>query len=223
MIKIAYDPFEYDRRSMVDEQLIPRGIKDKKVLDAFYNVPRELFVPDELTGEAYQDHPLPTIHRQTISQPYIMALMTELLEAPENERAKILEIGTGSGYQAALLAYMGHDVVSVERLDELVKFAERNLEKLTYTDKIKIRVGDGCLGWPEEAPYDGILVTAASPQIPPKLVEQLKIGGKLVIPVGNILIQELLQVIKTSEHDIEINKSIGCRFVPLIGVDAFNE
>ncbi len=207
---------------MVEEQLVPRGIKDPKVLDAFRTVPRECFVTEEHVSEAYDDNPLPTILGQTISQPYMMALMTELLELPHDSAAKVLEIGTGSGYQAAILAHMGHSVVTVERLDKVADFAAKNLSPFTYLDRIKICVGDGCLGWPDDAPYDGVIVTAASPKIPDPLVQQTKIGGKIVIPVGNLFIQQLLKAVKVSEIQLEITQSTGCRFVPLIGKDAFS-
>jgi len=133
-----------ERRIMVDTQLIPRGIHDKNVLDAFYSVPREYFVPFELKANAYDDCPLPTKHGQTISQPYIVAYMTELLDLPPDKSAKILEVGTGAGYQAAILAWMGHKVFTVDRIRELVEFAEENLEDLPYSGNIKIKVGDGC-------------------------------------------------------------------------------
>lgn len=221
MIKPIFDPFSDEREKMVREHMMARGITSKEVLEAFLNVPRELFVPEEFVELAYEDRPLPTLEGQTISQPYIMALMTELLQLPKEPNVKVLEVGAGSGYQAAILAYMGVEVVSIELLPAVAKFARENLAKLTFTDKVKIIEGDGCLGFPEEAPYDGIMVTAAAPKIPPALLEQLKIGGKLVIPIGNLLIQELLQVVKNSENDITINKTIGCRFVPLLGKDGF--
>mgnify|MGYP001627542057 CR=1 FL=1 len=222
MIKLMEDPFRDAREKMVEEQLILRGIKNSLVLKAFSNVPRECFVTEENIERAYEDHPLPTILGQTISQPYMMALMTELLELPPEGGAKILEIGTGSGYQAAILAYMGNDVVSVEKLPELAKFAEKNLTGFNFGGKIKICVGDGCDGAPEDAPFDGVVVTAASPKIPPAIMKQCKIGGRIVIPVGNLFFQELIVAVKKNDEDFDIIKSIGCRFVPLIGKDGFS-
>lgn len=223
MIKPIYDQFAESRRIMVEEQLVSRGIGDKSVLNSFGTVPREYFVPDEYVDKAYEDHPLPTLSGQTLSQPYMMALMTELLELPSDHQAKVLEIGTGSGYQAAILAHMGHKVISIERLRELADFARENLFKLTYSDSVKIYVRDGCLGCQEEAPFDGIIVTAAAPKIPQDLIEQTRIGGKIVIPVGNLFIQELLQAERISDTEIKINHSVGCRFVPLLGKDGFVE
>jgi len=223
MIKAIYDQFAEARRKMIEEQMAMRGIHDKAVLNAFGTVPRELFVDEENMDKAYEDYPLPTLSGQTLSQPYMMALMTQLLELPADSQAKVLEIGSGSGYQAAILAHMGHKVVSIERLQELADLAKENLFKLTYADNVKILVRDGCLGCPEEAPFDGVIVTAAAPKIPKKLIEQTRIGGKIVIPVGDIFIQELLQVVKISDDEIKINHSVGCRFVPLIGKDGFLE
>lgn len=220
MIMPATD-YEDARNEMTDRQLIPRGIKNKKVLEAFRKVPRHLFVPGNMLKHAYEDRPLPLVSGQTISQPYIVALMTELLELPEDKSAKILEIGSGSGYQAAILAFMGHKVFSMERLPELAGMARKNLKAATLDKNIKISVGDGSLGMPEEAPFDGIIVTAAAPQMPPALIEQLATGGRLVIPCGDAFVQAMLQAIKTKNGKIEINRSIACRFVPLIGKDGF--
>lgn len=222
MIQYREDAFKFDRAIMVEQQLIPRGIKNKAVLDAFYAIPRECFVTDTYIANAYDDTPLPIGHGQTISQPYIVALMTELLELSESESMKILEVGSGSGYQAAILAYMGHEVITVDRLKEVAEFAKSNLDMLAYAKKVKVFIGDGCLGWPEEAPFDRIIVTAAAPKIPEALIKQLKINGILVIPCGNLFIQQLLQAVKISEDKIKVSNSIGCRFVPLIGKDAFD-
>ena len=223
MIKAIYDQFAEPRRRMLEEQMVMRGIRDKAVLNAFGTVPRELFVCEDNIHKAYEDHPLPTFSGQTLSQPYMMALMTQLLELPSDSQAKVLEIGSGSGYQAAILAHMGHRVISLERLEELANFAKENLFKLTYADNVKIFVRDGCLGCPEEAPFDGVIVTAAAPKIPKVLIEQTKTGGKIVIPVGDIFIQKLLQAVKISDNKIKVNHSVGCRFVPLIGKDGFAE
>lgn len=214
-----------ERQAMVETQLVPRGIKDPNVLSAFMEVPRECFVIEEYLKMAYDDCPLPIIENQTISQPYMVAVMTELLELSDEDLSagvKILEIGTGAGYQAAILAHMGCKVASVERIGKVADFAIMNLKKLPYGNRVEVYVGDGTVGWPEEAPYDGIIVTAASPRIPTALIHQLKVGRKLVIPCGNLMIQQLMQVVKL-QNDVKINRHTGCRFVPLIGKDGFQE
>ena len=213
------------RKDMVETQLLPRGIKDELVIDAFLNVPRECFVIEEYVDNAYDDTPLPIIAHQTISQPYMVAVMTELLELKAEDISKgvkILEIGTGAGYQAAILAHMGCSVVSIERIGTVADFAVENLKKLPYGERVKVCVADGTLGWPDEAPFDGIIVTAAAPTIPTALIHQLKVGRKLIIPCGNIMMQQLLQVVK-EPNDIRINRYTTCRFVPLIGEDGFPE
>ena len=213
------------RKLLVQSQLVPRGITDKFVLEAFMNVPREFFVVDEYKDSAYDDCPLPIIKNQTISQPYMVALMTELLELSADDLsagAKILEVGTGAGYQAAILAYMGCRVASVERIPEVADFAILNLKKTPYGQRVEVYVGDGTMGWPEEAPFDGIIVTAAAPRIPTALLHQLKVGRKLIIPCGNLMVQQLMQVVKLP-NDVRINRHTGCRFVPLIGKDGFQE
>ena len=201
------------RENMVQSQLIPRGIRDPKVLAAMRKVPRHLFVEEALRSQAYGDFPLPIGEQQTISQPYIVAFMTEALELTGTE--KVLEIGTGCGYQAAILAEIVPQVYSIERLPELAAKARRTLEALRYFN-VKIKVGDGTLGWPEEAPFDAIIVTAAAPGIPRPLLDQLAVGGRLIIPVGDRFTQTLDVVHKTPEglkHDYRG----GCRFVKLIG------
>ena len=201
------------RENMVQSQLIPRGIRDPKVLAAMRKVPRHLFVEEALRSQAYGDFPLPIGEQQTISQPYIVAFMTEALELTGTE--KVLEIGTGCGYQAAILAEIVPQVYSIERLPELAAKARRTLEALRYFN-VKIKVGDGTLGWPEEAPFDAIIVTAAAPGIPRPLLDQLAMGGRLIIPVGDRFTQTLDVVHKTPEglkHDYRG----GCRFVKLIG------
>ncbi len=206
--------YQKARASMV-ELIRRRGVKDPRVLEAMAKVPRHLFVPPHLRDEAYADYPLAIGEGQTISQPYIVALMTEALELPPQSR--VLEIGTGSGYQAAILAEIAREVYSVERLPSLAQRAEKLLKKLGYTN-VHIKVGDGTLGWPEEAPYHGIIVTAAAPSIPPPLLEQLAVGGKLVIPVGGAYSQELLQVTKLDEEGNYTTRSLGgCVFVKLYG------
>lgn len=205
------------RAKMVEEQLIPRGIKDKLVLDAFRGVPRHEFVPEEYRNKSYADHPLPIGEDQTISQPYMVALETECLglKGPE----KVLEIGTGSGYQTAILAEMAGYVYSVERIDRLAAIAEERLKALGYTN-FSIRVGDGSLGWPENAPYDGIIVTAGSPVIPKSLVSQLKDGGRLVIPLGGEFGQ-MLTVLEKNGDIFKRTEVCACTFVPLIGEEGW--
>ncbi|HPW45244.1 MAG TPA: protein-L-isoaspartate(D-aspartate) O-methyltransferase [bacterium] len=207
------DPFEVARRRMVAEQLVKKGIADQRVLDAMGRVPRQEFVSKGMECQAYEDRPLQMGLGQTISQPLIVALMTEeLLKRPCK---KVLEIGTGSGYQAAILAELVEQVYSIERLKELSLRARKVLYKLRY-DNIKLRIGDGTLGWPEEAPFDGIIVTAGAPCIPEDLIEQLGDGGRLIIPVGGEELQRLEVVTKRGAgYDKETLTS--CRFVKLVG------
>ncbi|RLD17690.1 MAG: hypothetical protein DRI36_03190 [Caldiserica bacterium] len=202
------------RERMVKEQIIARGVKDKKVLDAMLKVPREEFVPESERKYAYGDYPLSIGCGQTISQPYIVALMTELLELKKDDR--VLEIGTGSGYQAAILAEIAKEVYTIEIIPELSKRAQRVLEKLGYKN-IKFKIGDGFLGWKEYAPFDKIIVTCAPKEIPQPLIVQLKNGGKLVIPVGEEF-QELKVIEKRKGKIIEKNV-IPVRFVPMLGID----
>ena len=209
------------RKEMVENQLVARGIKSKAVLDAFGAVPREIFVPEKYIEESYDDNPLPVIDGQTISQPYMVALMTELLELPDHKTCRILEIGTGSGYQSAILSKMGHSVTSIERLQEISDYAVERLSKLPYCANVRLVVGDGSIGFSGDAPYDGIIVTAASPLIPEELIKQLKINKVLAIPCGEYYFQQLLKVTKTSDDKIEVEKKCGCRFVPLIGAHGF--
>jgi protein-L-isoaspartate(D-aspartate) O-methyltransferase len=208
------DPAEMSRRrrEMVESQIRSRGVTDGRVLQAMAEVPRHLFVPPSVRGEAYEDYPLPIGAQQTISQPYIVALMTSLLELGGGER--VLEIGTGSGYQAAVLSRIAREVYSIEILEPLSSTARRALDGLGYTN-IHLKVGDGWAGWKEAAPFDGILVTAAPEKVPQPLVDQLKIGGKLVIPVGSYF-QDLLVYTKT-EKGLEKRNVIPVRFVPMTG------
>jgi protein-L-isoaspartate(D-aspartate) O-methyltransferase len=211
--KTMGDPFAAARDRMVQTQLVPRGIRDPKVLFAMRKVPRHLFVEEALRNQAYGDFPLPIGEQQTISQPYIVAFMTEALKLTGVE--KVLEIGTGCGYQAAILAELAPEVYSIERLHTLATLARRNLEALRYFN-VKIKVGDGTLGWPEEAPFDAIMVTAAAPGIPQPLLDQLAMEGRLVIPVGDRYSQTLDVVRKTPEG-LQHDYRGGCRFVKLIG------
>jgi protein-L-isoaspartate(D-aspartate) O-methyltransferase len=201
------------RELMVKKQLIPRGIKDVRVLDAMRKVPRHLFVSSSMQHNAYNDMALPIDEGQTISQPYMVAVMTELLELVGNE--KILEIGTGSGYQAAILAELAKVVYTIERKESLAENTRLRLHSLTYNN-IHLKVGDGTLGWPEEAPFDRIIITAASPKIPDPLLEQIAMEGILVIPIGNKYSQQLLKIRKTKDKILE-EYHTPCVFVPLIG------
>ena len=204
---------------MVETQLIGRGIEDQRVLEAMRKVPRHMFVDEALQEQAYSDHPLPIGDKQTISQPYVVALMTETLKLLGHE--KILEIGTGSGYQAAILAELGSRVFSIERHPALAYRANQVLQKLAYKNVI-VRVADGTLGWPDEAPFDGIIVTAGTPKIPQPLVDQLAMGGRLVIPMGDRQSQELMLVERIPEGIRKTNLG-GVRFVDLVGKWAWEE
>jgi protein-L-isoaspartate(D-aspartate) O-methyltransferase len=197
---------------MVDMQIVRRGISDTNVLAAMRAVPRHLFVPKKYRRDAYSDGPLPIGSNQTISQPYIVAIMTELLQIDSNSR--VLEIGTGSGYQAAVLAEITDSVYTIEIIPELAKRADSILDSLGY-DRISVKAGDGYLGWPDAAPFDAVIVTAAAPKIPQPLVDQLKTGGRMIIPVGEIS-QDLMVI--TKRDDGIIKKSvIPVRFVPMTG------
>jgi protein-L-isoaspartate(D-aspartate) O-methyltransferase len=194
-------------------------IKDKQVIAAMACVPRELFVPPEERDLAYEDRPLPIGLDQTISQPLIVAIMTEALELTGRE--KVLEIGTGSGYQTAILAKLARSVITVERLPALAETAKKVLDNLGYTN-IKVCQAQQTLGWPEEAPYDAIIATAAAPRVPPDLLAQLAIGGRMVIPVGSRYVQELCKIIRHRKKNTIQNLG-GCRFVALIGKGAWEE
>lgn len=207
------------RERMVKTQLVPRGIRDPRILEVMAKVPRHLFVEEALAGEAYNDHPLPIGNKQTISQPYIVALMTEALELKGQE--KTLEIGTGSGYQTAILAELSRSVYTVERIRDLLVKAKKTLEDLGYTN-ILFKAFDGTLGWKEFEPFDAIIVTAGAPRIPQPLLDQLSEGGRLVIPVGNRFSQDLIKVTKRQGRIVEENLG-GCRFVDLVGLYGWKE
>ncbi len=208
------DPlYDRERKEMVEFQIRRRGISDKKVLKAMLKVPRHLFVPEQMRELAYGDEPLPIGEGQTISQPYIVAYMTEALKLTGKE--KVLEIGTGSGYQTAILAEIVQEVYTVELIPELSRRAQKVLTELGYQN-IHFLVGDGTRGWPEHAPYEAILVSAAPATVPRSLVEQLKLGSRMIIPVGTD-IQELVLVTRT-ETGWQEERLIGVRFVPLITV-----
>lgn len=205
--------FDRERKIMVDRQLRSRGIVDEKILSAMERVQRHRFVDKNMLDRAYDDCALPIGEDQTISQPYMVALMTELLELKGDE--KVLEIGTGSGYQAAILSLLASEVFSIERIETLAIKAKGLFQELGYTN-IHVLVKDGTLGLPEQAPFDGIIVTAASPDIPDTYIQQLKINGILVIPVGSRYSQTLHKVTKTPKG-IKTSISTACVFVPLIG------
>jgi protein-L-isoaspartate(D-aspartate) O-methyltransferase len=212
-------PADAARAAMVDRQIAARGIRDPRVLAAMAEVPREAFLPESRRGLAYADEALPIASGQTISQPYIVALMTELLDPRPGQR--VLEIGTGSGYQAAVLAHMGCQVVSIERFPELADDARRRLDELGYGDAVEVRAGDGSLGDPAGAPYPRIIVTAAAPHVPEPLRLQLDPeGGRLVIPVGRRWGQMLEVVERRGDEWLERDAG-ECVFVPLIGEEGF--
>jgi len=204
---------------MVERQIRRRGIHDARVLNAFRSVPRHLFVPPRHRDQSYEDHPVDIGYGQTISQPYIVALMTEALRLGGDER--VLEIGTGSGYQTAILAHLSHHVYTIERIAELSATARRVLDELGYNN-ISYRVGDGTLGWPEEAPFDGIIVTAAAPSMPESLKNQMADGGRLVMPVGGRGGQDLI-VLERKGDSFRRQRLCGCVFVRLIGQEGWPE
>lgn len=202
------------RRNMVDRQLRARGIKDPRVLSAVGQIPRHLFVEDAFASQAYGDFPLPIGEKQTISQPYMVGLMSEALQLTGKE--KVLEIGTGSGYQAAVLAKLAGRVFSVERIPALARRARRILDGIGC-GSVNIKVADGTLGWEEEAPFDAIVVTAGAPSVPDCYLRQLAIGGRLVIPVGDMGVQVLKRITRTGENSFFEDQLVDCRFVPLLG------
>ena len=211
--------YEKERSRMVDEQIAGRGVKDERVLAVMRKIPRHEFLPEGIRAMAYNDSALPIGEGQTMSQPYMVALMTEFLGLKGTER--VLEIGTGSGYQAAVLAELCQKVYSVERIKTVADKARATLDRLGYKS-VAIKIYDGTYGWKEMAPYDAIIVTAGSPDIPAPLVEQLKVGGRMVIPVGDRYGQQLVTVVKTAEGTIT-ERSIPCVFVPLIGNHGWKE
>ncbi len=213
-IKFEPDSYTADRQRMITQQIKSRGILDNRVILAMGTVPRHLFVPVSTRSHAYDDNPMRIGHGQTISQPYIVAYMTEQLRLTETDR--VLEIGTGCGYQTAVLAAIAAEVYTIERIEELSEIARKNLALNGFSQRIQFRIGDGSLGWPENAPYQAILVTAASPKAPETLKQQLADGGRLVIPVGERYQQNILSI--TRHGDLfEEEVQIGCIFVPLIG------
>ncbi len=204
---------------MVSEQLVPRGIRDERLLEAMAEIPRHLFVPPSLVHQAYADAPLPIGEGQTISQPFIVAEMTQLLELTGEE--KVLEIGTGSGYQAAILCRLAREVITIERVPSLSAVARKVLQELGMTN-VAFRIGDGTLGSPEDAPFDRIIVTAASPDVPAPLFEQLVEGGIMVIPLGGRWEQEVC-IVRKESGSLRKEMMGGCRFVPLLGRWGFGD
>ncbi len=208
------------RRDMVEEQISNRGITNKRILSAFLEVPREEFVPSNMRRYAYKDGPVSIGFGQTISQPYMSALMIECLDPQPTD--KILEIGTGLGYQSAVLSRLSRIIYTVERIPELAEQAKVILDKLGY-DNVVVKVGDGTLGWSEFAPYDKIIVAAAAPNVPIRLLQQLKEGGRMVIPVGHRYSQILKIILKLSNGEVVEKEETPCIFVPLIGEDGWQE
>ncbi|HEY5513838.1 MAG TPA: protein-L-isoaspartate(D-aspartate) O-methyltransferase [Geomonas sp.] len=211
--------FGVARKRMVAE-LVKRGITDQRVIGAMSEIPRHIFVEEAMASQAYSDSSLPIGEKQTISQPYIVARMTQMLGLTGRE--KVLELGTGSGYQAAVLATLADRVYTVERIRPLALKARRALDSLGLLN-VNLRIGDGTDGWPEEAPFDAILVTAGAPYVPECLIDQLAPGGRLVIPVGDRLDQSLVLVSKGLDGSVERRESDGCRFVRLIGRNGWSE
>ena len=210
----ASDPFAAERGRMVREQLRSRGIRERSVLAAMSRVPRHRFVPSLYQDMSYADHPVPIGFEQTISQPYIVAYMTEAAEVSEGD--KVLEVGTGSGYQAAILAEVGREVYTIEIIPELAERARALLAELGYT-KVHVRTGDGYAGWKEHAPFDAILVTAAPDHVPQALVDQLAVNGKMIIPVGSG--EQEMRVITRTASGVTQESTLRVRFVPLVRSD----
>jgi len=208
------DTFTRQRKRMVEEQIAYRGVKDKRVLEAMEAVPRHLFIPDEIRSYSYYDQPVPIGFGQTISQPYIVAFMTELLQVGSGD--VVLEVGTGSGYQAAILAKLAKQVYTIEIIEDLGKEAQKRLKILGYNN-VEVMIGDGYKGWPEHAPFDAIIVTAAAEHIPQPLIDQLKPGGRMVIPVGGVYaVQDLMLITKDASSKVVQESIIPVRFVPLL-------
>ena len=206
--------FEIARRRMVETQIIARGILDRRVIEAMLKVPRHIFVEEAMSAQTYSDSPLPIGEKQTISQPYMVALMTELLQLTGTE--KVLEIGTGSGYQAAILATIADRVYTIERLRPLALRARKALDSVGLLN-VNLKIGDGTDGWEDEAPFDAILVTAGAPDIPEALIAQLNVGGRLVIPIGDKSDQTLVRITRREDGSVYRETSVACRFVKLIG------
>lgn len=212
------DPWLTQRRNMVDEQIRRRHVTDARVLEAMLSVPRERFLPPDRRPQAYEDRALPIGHGQTISQPFIVAYMTEQLDVPQT--GKVLEVGTGSGYQTAILSMLCDRVFTIERLVPMHETAVRNLEQLEIRNVVSV-IGDGSKGLPEHQPFDRILVTAAAPKIPQPLVDQLTDGGILILPLGGKTEQTIVRVVRHGSRTVETT-TLACRFVKLIGKEGWN-
>ncbi|HMB15877.1 MAG TPA: protein-L-isoaspartate(D-aspartate) O-methyltransferase [Pelovirga sp.] len=208
------------RRRMVQQQIVSRGIEDPRLIEAMNRLPRHFFVDEGLGGHAYADGPLPIGHKQTISQPYMVAAMSAALDLQGQER--VLEIGTGSGYQTAILAMLAKRVYSVERIANLAARARKVLDQL-HISNVNIKTADGTLGWKDQAPFDGILVAAGAPDVPLEYLAQLAVGGKLVLPVGGYNEQNLLRITRLDNDQFKREELMGCRFVPLIGAAGWSE
>jgi protein-L-isoaspartate(D-aspartate) O-methyltransferase len=211
---MAQDSFILKRKEMVEHDLKERGITDKRVLNAMADIPRHLFVEENLRKKAYDDHPLPIGEGQTISQPYVVALMTEALNLSSSDR--VLEIGTGSGYQAAVLAEIARNVYTIEIRETLAERASERLKGLGYKN-IEVKYGDGYFGWKEHEPFDAIIITAAANHIPPPLIKQLKDGGRLIVPLGPTVYFQTLTLVEKLNGDLKVKQMGSVRFVPMIG------
>ena len=219
MLHDKTDDFEEARQRMVERQLAARGITDERVLQAMREVPRHRFVPEDMWDMAYRDTPLPIGYGQTISQPYIVAYMTQMLHLTPEDR--VLEVGTGSGYQVAILSRLAKEVYTIERVEELARHAKQVVQELGY-DNIMFRVGDGGYGWPEAAPFDAIIVTAAAPEVPQPLIAQLAEGAPLVAPIGPTGYQELVRLTRRGGRT-QIEHLVPVAFVPLVGEHGWRE
>ncbi len=208
------------RRRMLEQQIVARGIEDPRLIDVMNKVPRHFFVDEGLRGHAYADGSLPIGHKQTISQPYMVAAMSAALELQGHER--VLEIGTGSGYQTAILAKLAKRVYSVERISALAARARKVLDQL-HISNVNIKTADGTIGWKDQAPFDGILVAAGAPDIPQEYLAQLTAGGRLVMPIGGYNQQSLIRITRLDQDQFKREELMGCRFVPLIGVAGWSE
>ena len=213
-VRVNYEELENKRKAMVVEQIEERGVKDRRVLAAMEKIPRHNFVPEKYRPFAYGDYPLPIGEGQTISQPYIVALMTECLSLEGNE--KVLEVGTGSGYQAAILSELAEEVYTIEILEPLAKRAEELLQRMGYKN-VKVKCGDGYLGWEEYAPFDGIIVTCAPDHIPQPLIDQLAEGGRMVVPVGAVHFPQVLKLIEKKNGEVIVQNIVPVQFVPMTG------